>query len=69
MIMCYVVLGTGILSLLLLMGGLILMYRLLTHGATPGTSTALDILAERFSRGEIDQADYTARRRVLEDFR
>jgi putative membrane protein len=30
-----------------------------------GSSSALDILNERFARGEINQAEYEARRRVL----
>lgn len=37
------------------------------HGTTPPPPgrTALDILKERFARGEIDKADYEERRRVL----
>ncbi len=31
----------------------------------PGGSSALDILDERFARGEIDQAEYEERKRVL----
>jgi putative membrane protein len=33
---------------------------------TPG-ATALDILKERFARGEIDQQEYESRRRVLSE--
>ena len=35
--------------------------------AEPGTKTALDILKERFARGEIDKAEFEERRRVLKD--
>lgn len=36
------------------------------QGTTPPTGrTSLDILKERFARGEIDKADYEERRRVL----
>ena len=31
----------------------------------PGGSRALDLLDERFARGEIDSADYEERRRIL----
>lgn len=34
--------------------------------AAPGR-TPLDILKERFARGEIDEEEYTRRRRTLED--
>lgn len=33
---------------------------------TATSKTALDILAERFARGEIDQGEYEERRRLLE---
>lgn len=32
---------------------------------TPRHSTALDILAERFARGEIDEEEFASRRRAL----
>ncbi|WP_240319087.1 SHOCT domain-containing protein [Acidibrevibacterium fodinaquatile] len=31
----------------------------------PASRTALDILNERFARGEIDQAEYEAKRRLV----
>jgi putative membrane protein len=39
-----------------------LMMRSRRHGST---GNALDILRERYARGEIDQAEYEERRRVL----
>jgi putative membrane protein len=33
----------------------------------PQAKTALDVLKERFARGEIDPADYEARRKLLAD--
>jgi putative membrane protein len=37
------------------------------HGAPPATRTPLDILKERFARGEIDKAEFEERRRLLQD--
>lgn len=36
-------------------------------GATPPARTSLDILKDRFARGEIDKAEYEERRRILSD--
>jgi putative membrane protein len=36
-----------------------------THASAPPGRTPLDILKERFARGEIDKAEYEERRRVL----
>lgn len=33
----------------------------------PRAATALDVLKERFARGEIDPADYEARKKLLAD--
>ncbi len=40
-----------------------------SHGTTPATSRnkALDILQERFARGEIDKEEFEERRRLLSD--
>ena len=36
------------------------------HGAPTTIKTPLDILKERFARGEIDKAEFEERRRILE---
>jgi putative membrane protein len=36
-------------------------------GRTRSAGRALDILKERFARGEIDKAEFDERRRVLEE--
>ena len=35
-------------------------------GVVPGHKSPLDILNERLARGEIDESEYNARRRILE---
>ena len=35
-------------------------------GVVPGQKSPLDILNERLARGEIDESEYNARRRILE---
>lgn len=37
------------------------------HGALPLARTPLDILEERFARGESDKAEFEERRRLLQD--
>jgi putative membrane protein len=50
-------------------GGVLLLARSHSHGEQPPRpsdgSRALDVLDERFARGEIDQAEYEERRRIL----
>ena len=49
----------------LLFGGLLLLARSVAAGGWKRTDTALDILRERYARGEIDEAEYQARRKQL----
>lgn len=52
-----------------IVGGVVLVVRFLSSGARtpprPEGNRALDILDERFARGEIDQQEYEERRRIL----
>jgi putative membrane protein len=67
----------GPLFLILLLAGVIVVAVLVIRGLTgpwqgvshpqPPTRTPLDILKERFARGEIDQDEFEKRRRVLGD--
>ncbi len=62
------VMGIGWLVFLLLIA--LLGYLLIRHLTRPGTegqvrSTAEDVLAERFARGEIDEDEYRRRRDAL----
>jgi len=55
-----------------IVAAVVLMFRWLggSHGATPPPppgSTPLDILKERFARGEIDKEEFEERRRVLDE--
>jgi putative membrane protein len=57
-----------LLMLALIVGAVVLTLRLLGHGpAGRSSGRALDILNERFARGEIDRAEYEDRRRALQD--
>lgn len=60
--------------MILLWGGLLILAFMLVRWMAPHQThptsnmpkaTALDILQERFARGEIDEAEYEARKRVL----
>jgi putative membrane protein len=65
----------GGLTMLLFWGGLIVLIFLAVRwfgvrshphdGGPPSTQTPLEILEERFARGEIEQEEFEARRRVL----
>ncbi|MBL29143.1 MAG: hypothetical protein CMM50_16545 [Rhodospirillaceae bacterium] len=64
----------GSISMIIFWGGLILLVVLLIRwlgdghtGFGPRRRTALDILEERFARGEIDHEEFEARRRRLSD--
>ena len=59
----------SLLFLALIVGGVVLVVRSFSGGGRiapgPGGNRALDILDERFARGEIDQTEYEERRRIL----
>ena len=61
--------GLGILVNLLFLGlvvlAVVLLVRALSRPGHPAASSAHQILAERFARGEIDAEEYQARLRVL----
>lgn len=57
-----------LLMIALIAGAVVLALRLLGHGpAGRSSGRALDILNERFARGEIDRTEYEERRRALQD--
>jgi putative membrane protein len=57
-----------LLMLALVVGAVVLALRLLGYApAGRSSGRALDILNERFARGEIDRAEYEDRRRALQD--
>jgi putative membrane protein len=56
----------------LVIAGIVVLFRYLTGsrqgggpGSTSGRSSAEELLAERFARGEIDEDEYTRRRELL----
>lgn len=59
----------SLLFLALIVVGVVLVVRSFSHGGQapnpPNGNRALDILDERFARGEIDQQEYEERRRTL----
>jgi len=65
-------LGMGLLGLVflgLIVAGIVLVIRSASEGPSGrgGGRSALDILDERFARGEIDREEYEDRKRVLLD--
>lgn len=50
---------------LLLVAGAVVVVRALLGGRWSRQDSALDILRERYARGEIDQAEYEQRRKLL----
>jgi putative membrane protein len=63
----------SLLFLALIVVGVVLVVRSLPEGGRtarrPQGNRALEILDERFARGEIDREEYAERRRILEDRR
>ena len=64
-----VVMFMSFLFVALVVIGIVLLVRSTSHDGqppgAPGSDRALEILDERFARGEIDQAEYEERRRSL----
>lgn len=63
--------GFGMLWMLLVLVGVVLLVvwgvrQIGGAGVGPGRSRALEILEERYARGEIDREDFETRRRDLE---
>lgn len=57
-----------LLMIALIVGAVVVTLRLLGHGpAGRSSGRALEILNERFARGEIDRTEYEERRRALQD--
>lgn len=64
---------SSLLFLALIVVGIVFVVRPSSEGSgtarRPERNSALDILDERFARGEIDQQEYEERRRILSDRR
>lgn len=67
----------GVLMMILFWGAIIVLIVVLVrwlsghtgpqHSGTPAQKTPLDILRERFARGEIDKEEFEERRKLLSD--
>lgn len=57
----------GLLVVAAVVVGIVFLVRSLSAGSVrPGRSRALEVLEERFARGEIDREEFEQRRRALE---
>ena len=56
-----------LLMIALIAAAVVLAFRFLGHAQAPRSGRALDILNERFARGEIDKTEFEERRRALQD--